>query len=104
MAETKNSRFTQKDVGKKVALDVLVESLSEDCEIQDGFRIPIDAIRNFGYLITDPSSAKRINVISPEADKVSVIDIARRLGAQSMTFKGYVKEVGEDYIMISKYE
>ena len=34
--------------------------------------------------------------------KIDLINIARRLGAQYITFKGYINEVGEDYIMIGE--
>ncbi len=89
--------FNQDNVGMKVSLIVNLDGLEDLC------KIPHTSIQKYLPLIVDNSKTKKTIVDTSHMKRtISPLDFAMAIGANLMTLEGYIAEVKEDYLLISK--
>lgn len=89
--------FNQDHVGMKVSLIVNLDGLEDLC------KIPHTSIQKYLPLIVDTSKTKRAIVDTSHMKRtISPLEFAMAIGANSMNLEGYIAEVKEDYLLISK--
>lgn len=94
--------FCSKDIGKLVSLSLDVSLLNNDDFTEEKVNIPYEAIESYNYLIKTKSYPSKIivNVGKNYQKKISPIEVARLMGANSVSMRGEIVDVGGDYLTI----